>query len=157
MYENALVVHSLLRAVAVVLLALAFVRALHGSVTGRYFNATDRTLALLATIALDVQLLVGLALHLVWSPVTKQAFSDFGSAMKDPTLRKWVVEHPTMMLVAIVLAHVGSALRRRAETDLLRHRWTAATLGCALILVLLAMPWTSGEGARPLLRWWGTP
>lgn len=155
MYETALVAHSVLRAAVVVLVALAVVRSLHGSMSGRLFGPGDRAVALLATIALDLQLVVGLALHLVWSPLTKQAFSNFGGAMKDDNLRKWVVEHPTLMLVAIVLAHVGSNLRRRAESDVLRHRWTAITLGCALILILLGMPWPGGEGARPLLRLWG--
>jgi hypothetical protein len=152
MYELTLTVHNLLRLAVLVFLALAFLRSFQGMLGGRPWTSGDRQSALLATIALDLQLVLGLVLHLAMSPVTQSAFSNFGAAMKDPELRQWAVEHPTLMLVAIVVAHVGAALRKRCETDALRHRWTAITLGAALVLVLVGMPWPGGEGARPFLR-----
>lgn len=152
MYETTLTVHSILRLAVLVLVGIAFLRAVHGAATGRMWGSGDRTSALVATIALDVQLLLGLVLHLALSPVTKNAMSNMGAAMKDPEMRRWTVEHPTLMLVAIVLVHVGSALRKRCESDVLRHRWTAITLGAALALILIGMPWPGGENARPFVR-----
>ncbi|MBI5362978.1 MAG: hypothetical protein HZA53_07345 [Planctomycetes bacterium] len=152
MYETTLTVHSILRLVVLVFVGLACLRSAQGALTGRPWTAGDRLTALLATIALDLQLVVGLALHLGLSPVTKSAFSNFGAAMKDPELRNWTVEHPTMMLGAIVLAHVGAALRKKSATDVVRHRWTALTLGAALALVLVGMPWLGGTQPRPFVR-----
>ncbi|MBK7877473.1 MAG: hypothetical protein IPJ77_17355 [Planctomycetes bacterium] len=152
MYEITLTVHSLLRLAALVLVGIAFLRAAQGAFAGRMFTNGDRQAALVATIALDLQLLVGLILHFALSPVTQNAMSNMGAAMKDPELRRWTVEHPTLMLVAIVVVHVGSALRKRCESDGLRHRWSAITLGAALALILIGMPWPGGENARPFVR-----
>lgn len=152
MYETTLTVHSILRLAVLLLVGAAFLRAAHGTGTGRPWGSGDRVSALVATIVVDLQLVIGLVLHLALSPVTKNAFSNMGVAMKDPEMRRWTVEHPTLMLVAVVVLHVGSALRKRCETDPLRHRWTAITLGAALALILLGMPWPGGEGARPFLR-----
>lgn len=152
MYETTLTLHSILRLAVLVLLGLAFLRSAQGTLTGRAWTSGDRLTALLATIALDLQLVLGLALHLGFSPVTENAFSNFGAAMKDPELRRWTVEHPTMMLAAIVLVHVGSALRKKSATDVVRHRWAAITLGAALALVLVGMPWFGGAHPRPFLH-----
>ena len=66
-------------------------------------------------IALDLQLLLGLILYGVLSPYTAAAMRDFGAAMRDPALRFWAVEHLTMMLSAVILAHVGRVLARKTS------------------------------------------
>lgn len=152
MYETTLTVHSILRVAVLVLLGVAFLRSAQGALSGRTYTGSDRRSALFATIALDLQLVVGLVLHVALSPVTHNAFTNMGAAMKDPELRRWTVEHPMLMLVAIVVAHLGAALRKRSESDVRRHRWTALTLGVALALILIGMPWPGGANPRPFLR-----
>jgi len=49
------------------------------------------------------------------------------------------------MLAAVILAHVGSALSRRATDDAARHKRAAIFYTLSLAAVLLAVPWS-----RPL-------
>ena len=112
LYSTVLLLHSWLRWVALVLGVVTTIAAL----VGRGSNsapAADR-LGLFFMIVLDVQLLLGLLLYFALSPVTAAAFKDFGAAMRDPALRFWAVEHAATMLLAVILAHVGNVLARKA-------------------------------------------
>jgi hypothetical protein len=103
-------------------------------------------------IALDLQLLLGLILYGVLSPYTAAAMRDFGAAMRDPALRFWAVEHLTMMLSAVILAHVGRVLARKtADVDAKRKRLLIC-FGLAVLLMLVGMPWPGTANGRPLFR-----
>ena len=104
------------------------------------------------TIALDLQMLVGLLLYVFLSPFTTQAFQDFGAAMRTPGLRYWAVEHITLMLLAVILAHIGSVRVRKAPSDNSRHLRTALFFGGVVLLLLLGMPWPGLPNGRPLFR-----
>ncbi len=84
---------------------------------------------MLAVVSLDVQMLLGLLLYVFLSPFTRDALNDFGAAMRTPSLRYWAVEHVTLMVGALVVAHVGNVLVRRASTDPSRHLRGAISLG----------------------------
>ena len=103
-------------------------------------------------IALDLQLLFGLVLYGVLSPYTAAAMKDFGAAMRDPVLRFWAVEHLTMMLSAVVLAHVGRVLARNATDAAKKRKRLLVCFGLALLLMLLGMPWPGLTNGRPLFR-----
>ena len=95
---------------------------------------------------MDIQLLLGLLLYFVFSPITKTAFQDFGAAMADSELRYFAVEHLLMMVIAVVLVHIGRALSRRADTDNSKYKRAAIFFTLSLLVVLAAIPWF-----RPLL------
>jgi hypothetical protein len=101
---------------------------------------------------LDLQLLLGLALYVWLSPLTSVAMQDFGSAMGNPVLRFWAVEHLTGMMVAIVLAHIGRVRVRKATDSVRRHKLAAVFAGLALLAILATIPWPGTAAARPLLR-----
>src|SRR5579871_6184315 len=110
MYSITLVLHSWIRWVALVGAVGTTLAAL---------MRRDRTAegwSLVAMIGLDLQLLLGLLLYLVVSPNMVEIRAHFGEAMQNAQLRFWAVEHVTAMLVAVVLAHVGRALARKAAT-----------------------------------------
>jgi hypothetical protein len=71
-------------------------------------------------------------------------------AMRDSTLRFWAVEHVTMMLAALVFAHVGRVRSKPGVPDAVRHRRAAIFFTLALVLVFMAMPWPWAREARPL-------
>jgi hypothetical protein len=151
LYQLILTLHSWLRWVALFLAILVTLRALAGWSGRRPWLPRDERLSLFLTIALDVQLLLGLALYLFLSPLTAAAFDDFGAAMRVPPLRYWAVEHSTLMVVAIVLVHVGRVVARRAS-DTSRHARMAIFAGLATLAMLAATPWPGMANARPLLR-----
>ncbi|MBL8860694.1 MAG: hypothetical protein JNK02_01670 [Planctomycetes bacterium] len=155
MYETALILHNVLRLVVVALTLWVVLRAFQGWRGRRPFGATDRLNALVLTILVDTQLVIGLLLHFVWSPVTKNAMADMGAAMKDPSLRKFVVEHPVLMIAGIALVHAGKLAAKGASNDAGRHRRTFVFLSIALILFLIGTPWPFQEVGRPWLRMGG--
>ncbi len=147
MYALFLTLHSLARWVVIVLAVVVVVRALLGWRRGNPWTDLDNRLGLFFTIGLDVQVLLGIILYLFLSPLVGAAFQDFGAAMRDSELRYWGVEHIALMIVALVLAHVGRSIARRAPDDIEKHKRTLIFYGLSVLIILLAIPWW-----RPLLR-----
>ncbi|MBI5067073.1 MAG: hypothetical protein HZB56_02455 [Deltaproteobacteria bacterium] len=130
MYPYALIAHSLLRWVVLALAVLAAVSAL-GPLAG------IRRRLLPFVIALDLQVIVGLALWISLSPVT--SFS--GGALGDVEARHFTMVHPAMGAAAVVLAHTANVFLKRGFPQ------AKVLLWLALAAVLLAVPW-----GRPMLR-----
>jgi hypothetical protein len=152
MYSAALLLHSWLRWLVLIAGILAVARAIAGMTSNKPWTKTDDTGTLLFTIALDIQLLIGLALYAFLSPITRLAFSDMASAMRQPPLRFWVAEHFVGMLMALALAHVGRVVIKRKTDPGDKHRLAAMFLGVAMVVILLSVPWPWGAIPRPLFR-----
>jgi len=146
MYAFILAVHNILRWVILILMILALVRAFWGWFGKRDWTSTDGRVGTFYSVALDIQLLVGLILYFVLSPITRIAFSDFGAALANTDLRFFVFEHVLMMVLAVIFAHVGVATAKRAAEPVFKHRRSAIWFSLSLIAILLGMPWF-----RPLL------
>jgi hypothetical protein len=147
MYPFFLTLHSLLRWVVLLAGIVAVVMALRGWLGQRPWRPLENRVSLIYMISMDVQVLLGFLLYFVLSPITTEAFAEFGAAMGDVELRFWLLEHLFWMVLALVLIHVGRILIRRAPADLERHKRAAIFFGPALLAILLAIPWM-----RPLLR-----
>jgi hypothetical protein len=152
MYSGVLLVHSWVRWAVVIAGVLALLRALTGASSRRPWTAADDRAGLWFTIALDVQILIGLYLYFVLSPFTTEALKDFGAAMRNSGLRFWAVEHSFGMLVGVALAHVGRVRVRKAEPSR-RHVIAAIFFGIALIAILASIPWPGTPNGRPWVRW----
>lgn len=146
MYTFLLAVHNLLRWIVLVLLIVALVRAYWGWFGKRQWTHADGRVGTFYSISLDIQLLIGLILYIALSPLTRVAFSDFSAAWSNPDLRFFVFEHLLVMILAVVFAHVGVAMAKRAEEDVQKHRLAALWFTLSLLAILVAMPWF-----RPLL------
>lgn len=146
MFPLILAVHNILRWIVLILLVIALVRAFWGWFGKREWTSTDRKVGMFYSVSLDVQLLLGLILYFVLSPITTSAFSDFSAALASSGSRFFVGEHFLMMILAVVFAHVGVAAAKRADESILKYRRTAIWFGLSLIAILLGMPWF-----RPLL------
>ncbi len=151
-YQIVLFLHSILRYVAVIAALAAIVMAFRGWLTRRPFTALDDRLGMIYTTSLHTQLLVGLLLYAVFSPLTQVAFRDMGTAMQTPALRFYSVEHISLMVVGIIVATVGRALARRAKDDVGKHRMAAILYTLSIVLIFVAIPWPWGAEAvaRPL-------
>ena len=152
MYSLTLVLHAWWRWAVLLLALLATSRGLRGILSGGAWTEADRRANMLSTIALDVQTLLGLLLYVFLSPLTARAFQDFAAALRTPSVRYWVVEHISITLAAVILAHIGSVTARRAVSDRARHVRTALFFGAVALLVLLGMPWPGRSNGRPLFR-----
>lgn len=138
--------HNLMRWLVVALGIWAVARAYLGLARPAAWTPLDRKAGLFFTIAFDIQFLIGLLLYFALSPLTRAALSDFSSVMASADLRFFALDHPLGMLIAIVLAHLGSGLSRKADGDRARHGRAAALYTLSLAVVVLSIPWS-----RPLL------
>jgi hypothetical protein len=141
MYTLLLIVHSWLRwaVLAAGIAAVARGGADQGQ-AGKWY-----------TILLDTQMLLGLLLYFVFSPLTTAALGDFGTAMRTPQLRYFAVEHVFGMLIAIALAHVGRSKIRKAPIER-KARTAAIFYGLSLVALLVSIPWPGMTAGRPLFR-----
>ena len=150
MYDLLLLLHSWLRGPALLAGVAATVLAF-SSRPGRPEGGADRA-GLIFMILLDLQFLLGVLLYAVFSPTTAAIFRDFGGAMGDPVARFWAVEHITLMLVAVVVAHVGRVLARKAKTPQAKRTRALVCFAVATIAILAAIPWPGLRAGRPLFR-----
>jgi hypothetical protein len=151
MYHIALSLHSLLRWVVLVSATTAVARGCAGWFGHRAWTSADADVARWFTLSITLQFALGLVLWAGLSPYGLSGFDDMAAVMKDAVRRFWAVEHLTMMLLALALAHVGAARVRKASSDAGRHKATVVFFGLALALTLAAIPWV-GANARPLVR-----
>jgi hypothetical protein len=147
MYSFVLVLHSWLRWIAIA----AGIGATAAATSSPPVGGSDRP-SLLFMISMDLQMLLGLLLYAFLSPNTAAIFKDFGAAMKDPVARFWAVEHVTMMLAAVVLAHVGRVLARKAATPGAKRTRLMVCFGLSTLLMIAGTPWPGTRAGRPLFR-----
>ena len=151
MYTLVLILHSWLRWVALG----AGVAAIGASVGDRGDTSAGGSAerwGLIFMIVLDLQMLFGLLLYLVLSPFTTEAMRDFGAAMRSPGLRFFAVEHLVLMFAAVILAHVGRLLARKAPTPEARRTRRLICYALAMVVMLLGIPWPGTPAGRPLFR-----
>jgi hypothetical protein len=150
MYTTLLALHSWIRWIALIAVVGTTLAAIRGKVSGAD-SLADRW-GMVAMMALDTQLLLGLLLYFVVSPNMRAILDNFGGAMKDPGLRFWAVEHAASMFGAIALAHLGRVLARKAPTTAAKRTRLLVCFGVAMVLIMLGMPWPGRPGGRVLFR-----
>lgn len=150
LYTALLHLHSVWRWVAFLLPLVLLNRSARAALVGAAYAPGDRKLLLATTIALDVQLLLGLVL---WAGVSPLGLANFGATpglMKNPVLRYWAVEHAVAMLLAIGAFHGLTASAKRLEDGAAKHKRVAIASALVVILVLVNMPWPGRVYGRPL-------
>ena len=150
MYTTVLVLHSWIRWIALVAGVGVTLAAVRGKVQGES-SIADRW-AMVAMMALDNQMLIGLVLYLGLSPNMQEILNHFGESMRRADTRFWAVEHITAMIAAVALSHVGRVLARKAKDPAAKRTRLLITFGLATLLMVVGMPWPGRPGGRPLFR-----
>jgi hypothetical protein len=127
--------HSGLRYIALALLLVAIVNALVSLKSGKYLKK-DKMINLFAMIILHIQLLIGLVLYF-----TSEKVQFIEGIMADKSLRFFDIEHPIMMILAIILITLG---RKKAENNPsidMKHKLILRYYVLGLVLIFIAIPW----------------
>ncbi len=155
MYEGILGLHSLLRWALIVFLVINIIRV--NVEASEHFDAVDKKWSLRLLITTHLNLLAALYLYF-FGKNGLQILQDQKYTMKDVMqtswLRFWIVEHPSMMLVSIILITISHSISKKDITPLKKHRIMSILYIAALIIILAAVPWQfRAEGiARPTFR-----
>lgn len=152
MYTTLLSLHSVFRWLIVIGVIYTLYRAYSGISGSKSFTSADANTRKFTVIAAHIQLLIGVALYIL-SPMTKYFMSNFSTAVKIKEMRFYGMEHSIVMVLAIILITIGSAVSKKKETDRAKFKALAIWFTIALILLLLMVPWpVSPFSMRPWLR-----
>ena len=134
--------HSTLRWVALILLAVTWFRAFSQRRSG-VFSPLQAKLGLFTMVTLHLQLLLGLSLYFLrgWHEAIAQP-----GAMSVTNVRFFGMEHLVLMLLAITLGTLGHSLSKRAQDAESKYRKQALFFGLALLVILLGVPWPFRPG-----------
>ena len=126
--------HAGIRWISLFLLLAAIINSIYKRKIN--YSAPDIRLNVFAIYFLHIQVIIGFALYFI-SP--KVVFS--AESMSNAMLRFFLVEHISLMIVAVILATVGYSISKKATNKLKKHRRITIFYGLALVLILLAIPW----------------
>jgi hypothetical protein len=146
MYPTLLFLHSWVRWAVIVVVLVVWARALRGVNSRAPWTLSDRRWTMTAANLLGVQFVLGVILYAV-SPYTRALLDNMSETMRNRTDRFFAVEHAVVMLLAVVAAHMGNAMVRKAQSDSVRHVRTVIVYGIVILLLAYGIPWF-----RPLFR-----
>ena len=133
-------IHSYWAYLVVLMLAFAVINAILGLTKKREFTDKDVRIGLFTLIVSHLQLLIGLGWYFM-SPAYKALKMDSSAVMGNSASRLLAIEHPLMMIIAIVLITIGWSKHKKKTEDNSKFKTFAIFYGIALLLVLSRIPW----------------
>ncbi|MBK9292777.1 MAG: cytochrome B [Bacteroidetes bacterium] len=128
--------HSGLRWVLILLFVLTIYRLFVEAFRGSYSPKTLQ-FGKFTVIVAHIQVLIGLVLYFFLSP--KVHFDP--EAMKSTFLRFYLVEHISMMLIAVILLTIAWVKGKKKEAHQKRARYLFTWFVVAFVIILAAIPW----------------
>lgn len=152
MYQILTFLHSTLRWLVLGSLLIAIIQAYRGYNLKLQFSPADNAIRHWTATIAHLQLMAGIILY-VKSPLVKYFWNNPGEASKKLEFLFFGVLHILLMIIAIVILTIGSALAKRKEEDQAKFKTMFIWFLIALIIILLAIPWPFSPLAhRPYFR-----
>ncbi len=133
--------HSGWAYITLIILVFAVVNAVIGLSSKKEFKDKDLRISLFTLIVSHIQLIIGFLALFVSSQFSFVLENGMGAAMKEPTVRLFVIEHPLMMILAIVLITMGFSKHKKQTSDAGKFKTIALYYGLGLLFVLSRIPW----------------
>lgn len=142
MYTGVLHLHSFWAYLVLGVLLITVINSIAGLAGKREFVVKDFRLALFSLIVTHIQLLVGLILWFV-SPLGLKAISNsgMGEVMKNSAIRLNVVEHPLMMIIAVILITIGFSKHKKKLESSAKFKTIVIFYILTLVVILSRLPW----------------
>jgi NADH:ubiquinone oxidoreductase subunit 2 (subunit N) len=131
-------IHSYWAYIVVIVLILAVINAFIGLFKNKEFLSTDFRLGLFTLIVSHIQFLIGVILY-----ISQSRYSNMGEVMKIKEARLLALEHPVMMILAIVFITIGWSKHKKKKADKAKFKTFAIFYGIALLFVLSKIPWNN--------------
>jgi hypothetical protein len=153
MYSFLLSLHSFCRWLVLASLLYAIYRGFRGAATGAVFTKSDNILRHVTATIAHIQLTFGVWLYFI-SPIVDYFLHNFKDAVHERDIRFFGMEHSLMMLIAVVLITIGSAMSKRKETDKEKFKTMAVwyLIGLVVILSSIPFPFSPFGAKRPYFR-----
>lgn len=152
MYQALTFYHSIFRWLVLASLIVAVYSAYKGYTSKRNFTKTDNAIRHWTATIAHIQLVIGIILY-SQSPIIKYFWTNFKDAVHHIDVAFFGVIHIALMLSAIILITIGSALAKRKPADNEKFKTMLVWFSIALFIILIAIPWPFSPFAnRPYFR-----
>lgn len=152
MYQTLTFLHSTFRWLVLLSLLYAIFIAYKGYFSNKEFSKTDNSVRYLTATIAHIQLILGIIFY-SQSPIIKYFWGNFDEAKASFELLFFGLIHIFLMLFAIVLITIGSAISKRKPTDKEKFKTMLIYFFIALLIILIAVPWPFSPFAnRPYFR-----
>ncbi|QHC86184.1 hypothetical protein AS589_16000 [Empedobacter brevis] len=152
MFQTLTFYHSIMRWLVLASIAYAIYRAYRGYSSNAQFSKTDNAVRHWTATIAHIQLLIGIILY-TQSPIIKYFWQNFNEAIQNSNLAFFGLLHLILMLTAIILITIGSALSKRKTTDKEKFKTMLVWFSVSLIIIFIAIPWPFSPLAnRPYFR-----
>jgi len=135
-------IHSYWAYLVLALLIFAVINAVIGLTQKKQFTDKDLRIGLFTLIVSHIQLLIGLGWYFM-SPWYQALKEDAATVMGDKATRLLAVEHPTMMILALVFITIGWSKHKKKSTDAAKFKTFVIFYGIGLLFILSKIPWTN--------------
>lgn len=133
--------HSYWAYLVLFILIVAAINALIKFIGKKEFHAKDFRISLFTLIVMHIQLLIGTVLYFSSDYLNLISEMGMGSIMKNGSLRSNIIEHPFIMILAVVLITIGYSKHKKKLTSASKFKTIAIFYTLALLLVLVKIPW----------------
>lgn len=135
-------IHSGWAYITLIILIFAVYNAIKGLTSKKEFEDKDLRISLFTLIIAHIQLILGFIAYFTSDYFSSLVENGMGDSMKDAVVRLFAVEHPLMMILAIVLITVGFSKHKKKTTDKDKFKTIAIFYGIALLFILSKIPWS---------------
>ena len=138
MYTLIKTLHSYWAYLVLIVLVIAIINSILGLLKKRNYLAKDFRIALFGLIVVHLQFLIGLILYFL-SPYFDMW--SHGGVMGDSLKRLYLVEHPSINLLAIILITIGYSKHKKKDASSSKFKTILIFYGIGLVLLLSRIPW----------------
>jgi hypothetical protein len=138
--------HNFLRWVILILLVFSIIKSYTGWQQKKVFSPGDKKIWLFTMIAAHITLLIGLYQWLFGRyGIISPGIPEGVHLMKDKFYRFFLVEHPTGMIISIVLITLAHGMAKKAVSDETKYKKAFLYFTIALLVLLVTIPWPFRE------------
>ena len=134
-------IHSYWAYLVLLILIIAVVNAIIGLTSKKEFKELDLRISLFALITAHIQLILGFIAYYTSLYYETMRNVGMGEVMKNSELRKPLIEHPLLIIIAIALITIGFSKHKKKTNDAAKFKTIAIYYTIALILILAVIPW----------------
>ncbi len=143
MYPTVQFIHSYWAYLVLIVLFVASLNAIIGYASNKEYGATNFRIALFTLITSHIQFLIGVVLYFTSHYFSVLLEKGMGTVMPDPTLRLYIMEHPLMMIIALVLITIGYSKHKNKLTSKPKFKTLAIFYTLGLLVMLSRIPWSA--------------
>lgn len=133
--------HSYWAYLVLAVLLLAVCRAISGVAMNKEYSPKMFQAALFALIVTHTQLLIAFLLYFSSSRLSLWFELGISEVMKVPAHRMYLVEHPIINILAVVLITRGYSKHKKKRLSNPKYKTLAIHYSLALLLILSRIPW----------------